>query len=181
MIDFEKFLEFHHPHAAYLNQTYVEVCVDAENKEYQKCGNKCVVSCRDTFSSLNFSIPSDNCSEKKCIEGCFCKHGYVRHHDKCVLAKECPIKSGRALEPSNEQSALLPKHLGLFSTGTANSKIPSLFSSFQTGCFSLVFNFQGMCNPITLIQKIMSEVAVPAKEVAALEGAIIIIITTIIQ
>lgn len=95
------------------NKTNLKVCADSENKEYRKCGNKCVLSCRYTLYSSNFSISNDDCDKNACIEGCFCKDGYVRHYDKCILAKECPIRNSRAMESSNDQSVGFLRHFGL--------------------------------------------------------------------
>lgn len=113
LIDFEKYQEFHQPNVASSNKTNAEVCSDGENKEYRKCGNKCVLSCRYTLYSSKFPISSDECSKKTCVEGCFCKDGYVRHYDKCILAKECPVRNGRASEPSSFQPGTFLRHFGM--------------------------------------------------------------------
>lgn len=104
LINFVKFQKFQRSNVASSNQPYEEVCTDAENKEYRKCGNKCVLSCRDTWSSSNFSALNENCSEDICIEGCFCKDEFVRDHDKCILAKECPISDSKAFQLSKLQA-----------------------------------------------------------------------------
>lgn len=121
LINLEKFQEFYRLNVANSNQTYVEVCADAENKVYRKCGNKCALSCRYSLSSSNFSISNENCNESLCIEGCFCKDGYVWHGVKCILAEVCPVKNRSLLEPSNDSSRPMPKQLGLFSPGRPNT------------------------------------------------------------
>lgn len=117
LIDFEKFQKFNHTNVGSSNKTNVELCTNSENKEYRKCGNKCVLSCRYALSTSNFSISTENCNETKCIEGCFCKNGFVRHHNKCILSKECPIRSSRALKASDDRSGTFLKHLGLLNQG----------------------------------------------------------------
>lgn len=133
LIDFEKYQQFHQPNVVSSNKTNAEVCSDKENKEYRKCGNKCVLSCQYTLYSSKFPISNDNCNKSTCIEGCFCKEGYVRHYDKCILAKECPIRNARAHEPTSVQSGAFFRHLnigcGLRGCSTASSSSSSSSSS----------------------------------------------------
>lgn len=152
LIDFEKYQEFHQPKVVSSNKTNAEVCSDAENKEYRKCGNKCVLSCRHTLYSSKFTISNDECSKNTCSEGCFCKDGYVRHYNKCVLAKECPVenmRNGKASEPSSFQPGTFLRHLGMGcglkgcasggGSGTVLRKSPLIHQFkriFRLNCFS---------------------------------------------
>ena len=59
---------------------------DGENFEYTLCGSYCPPSCDNLFDFI--ICPS------VCIEGCFCKTGYVLNtNGECILPNECPIKS----------------------------------------------------------------------------------------
>lgn len=102
LVDFEKYQQLanarRHPrNAKSFNQTTSSVCKDLEKEEYQKCGNKCVLGCRyDSLVSENVTA-TDNCNATKCIEGCFCKDGYVRYHHKCVPTTECPARKSKSI------------------------------------------------------------------------------------
>ncbi|KXJ80746.1 hypothetical protein RP20_CCG023609 [Aedes albopictus] len=63
--------------------TRVYECADP-NELYNCCGTACERNC----STLNVEII---CIEL-CVEGCFCRDGYVRQYDNgpCVLKEACP-------------------------------------------------------------------------------------------
>lgn len=69
------------------------------NEAYHRCGNKCVLGCRYasatqtlTPSIAGISLSKFECDKNECVEGCFCKHGLVRHQNKCIPPNECPIR-----------------------------------------------------------------------------------------
>lgn len=107
LIDFNKYQQIHPANAANSsNITKPEVCAGLENAVYQKCGTKCVLACRFTTIVLDLGATLKECDKNECIEGCFCKDGFVRYQDKCILPKECPIRSNKSIEfdtkmPSN--------------------------------------------------------------------------------
>ncbi|VDM11094.1 unnamed protein product [Wuchereria bancrofti] len=49
------------------------------NQEYQKCGTACPKTCN--------GVP-ENCTQQ-CVDGCFCKEGYVLDRDKCIPEGSC--------------------------------------------------------------------------------------------
>ncbi|XP_077284921.1 zonadhesin-like [Arctopsyche grandis] len=57
-------------------------CTDA-NEVYRFCGTACEANC-DKLNPV--------CPNRPCVEGCFCKPGYVRLQRKCVPIKDCPLK-----------------------------------------------------------------------------------------
>lgn len=85
-----------------------------ENEVYQECGAMCVLGCRNASSSIGITLSADECEEIKCVKGCFCKEGLVRHRDKCIPATEClDQRSGRAYRiPADVVGSM--KTLGLF-------------------------------------------------------------------
>jgi len=52
------------------------------NEEYLNCGSPCAGSCS--------SPPRKFCQSKQCIEGCFCKKGFIKHYDVCITIEKCP-------------------------------------------------------------------------------------------
>lgn len=73
----------------------IKICADPVNEVYQSCGNKCVLGCRYSSTSsviAGITLPKFDCDKNDCVEGCFCKHGLVRHQNKCIPASECPIR-----------------------------------------------------------------------------------------
>lgn len=66
-------------------------CLDSEHEVYQECGNKCVLACRYSVSTSVLPSENDECVKAKCIEGCFCKAGFVRNGNKCIPASQCPV------------------------------------------------------------------------------------------
>ena len=55
------------------------------NEEFTTCGTSCPSTCRDR------DIVGRICPEV-CVEGCFCREGYVRkeQNGECVLIEQCP-------------------------------------------------------------------------------------------
>lgn len=80
------------------NNTISEECVGLENSEFKKCGTTCVLSCRYIPTISNVTVTSNDCVENECIEGCFCKDGFVRYQNKCVLPGDCPLRSNKSIE-----------------------------------------------------------------------------------
>lgn len=139
LIDFQKYQQSinarRHPrNAKSANHTKSSVCADVEKEEYQKCGNKCVLGCRyDTLVSENITVTS-NCNATNCFEGCFCRDGFVRYHNKCIPGTECPARNTRSV--------------GLLLNGYETEYPSKLFGIFQRPCGS------SGCKPIqSLIQR----------------------------
>lgn len=97
LIDFQKYKQL----AIDPNKQNPELCA-AETEEYRKCGNKCVLACRNDSFASKITISRNDCDAAKCIEGCFCKDGLVRNQNRCIPAKECPIRRNRAMDMMDE-------------------------------------------------------------------------------
>lgn len=101
LIDFEKYQPFYND----LDFNEAGVCANPETEEYRKCGNRCVLGCRHASSSSKVALSEAECDDEiatKCVEGCFCKDGLVRHQNKCIPAKLCPTRRNKAIEIMNE-------------------------------------------------------------------------------
>lgn len=70
----------------------------AENEEYQECGKKCVLGCKNSSSSLGITLSEEECEKTECVKGCFCKDGFARQQDKCVPVSECSSRQSREYE-----------------------------------------------------------------------------------
>lgn len=84
------------------NNTPSDECIGMENATFQKCGTKCVLSCRFIPNVSNVAVTPNDCESNECVEGCFCKVGFVRYEDKCILPKECPVRSDKSIEFNTE-------------------------------------------------------------------------------
>lgn len=82
------------------NKTKLNECIDS-NEEYRKCGDSCVISCRYASSPSEIEASKNDCAKTECVEGCFCKDGFVRHQNKCILPKECPARSNKSIEAAD--------------------------------------------------------------------------------
>lgn len=80
------------------NSSTFEACIGVENAAYRKCGTKCILGCRFTPNILDVAVTPNDCENSECVEGCFCKDGYVRLEDKCILPKGCPVRSNKSIE-----------------------------------------------------------------------------------
>ncbi|XP_039439707.1 zonadhesin-like [Culex pipiens pallens] len=66
---------------------------------YRECGSACPPTCRNVLNP-NLEIA---CIDK-CVAGCFCRDGLVRHHNgKCVSPKQCRIPIGIFTVGSSEE------------------------------------------------------------------------------
>lgn len=72
---------------------FLEAACDDKNMEWNTCGPRCYQTCafqprgvRRTRAVCETTMPTG------CRPGCFCKKGYVRLNDKCVLSDDCPSK-----------------------------------------------------------------------------------------
>lgn len=85
------------------SQTLYKECGGLENEEYRMCGKKCVLNCRHDSMAVKFLISKEECDSNKCVEGCFCKDGFVRYHNKCVPINECPARrNNKAMDFATE-------------------------------------------------------------------------------
>ncbi|CAD5114007.1 DgyrCDS3170 [Dimorphilus gyrociliatus] len=54
------------------------------NSEYRECGPSCPQTCK------NIGDEKDKyCDHGPCVEGCYCKEGYILHNAKCIPAADC--------------------------------------------------------------------------------------------
>lgn len=141
LIDFQKYQQTinarRHPrNAKSINQTKSPVCADVEKEEYQKCGKKCILGCRhDSLVTENVTVTAkDNCNATNCIEGCFCKDGFIRYHHKCIPATECPARK--------------TKSIGMLYNGYETEYPSRLFGIFQRPCAQ-----SSGCKPLIQINK----------------------------
>lgn len=69
-------------------------CSVDENAEYLTCGPRCQATCgfqpRDARRDSRAVCTTAN--DSGCYPGCFCKSGYVKLNDRCVLPVNCPRK-----------------------------------------------------------------------------------------
>ncbi|KAK9872465.1 hypothetical protein WA026_017934 [Henosepilachna vigintioctopunctata] len=59
---------------------------EQRHTEWNHCGSKCPITCEHPYERGCFLV---------CVQGCFCKKGYVLDETKneCVLLEHCPKKS----------------------------------------------------------------------------------------
>lgn len=118
LIDFRKYQELLHPEEEITpNKTQIQVCADSENEEYRECGNKCVLSCRYATSPEDIAASEQDCDKSECVAGCYCKDGFVLYQDRCILAKECPNQSRKAIEHKTEPENVNSPEKGIFRPG----------------------------------------------------------------
>lgn len=69
-----------------------EACPE-DNMEWQPCGPRCYQTC--AFQPRGAKQGRAVCesianAQAGCYPGCYCKSGYVRLNDKCILPVDCP-------------------------------------------------------------------------------------------
>lgn len=83
------------PESSEVSTTIVAVetgCTDS-NMEINTCGPRCYQTCAVQPRGFRRSrAVCEAVNATGCYPGCFCKSGYVRLNEKCVLAKDCPSK-----------------------------------------------------------------------------------------
>lgn len=127
LIDFDKYHQLHPINVTISsNSTAATACADLDNGVYQVCGKKCILSCRYNPAILDVAQTSNDCPNTECIEGCFCKVGFVRYRDKCILPKECPQRSNKSIEfntdmPNNALGKRISKPNCAGSNGSSSS------------------------------------------------------------
>lgn len=98
LIEFNKYQQIHPANATISsNNTKPEECIGLENALYQKCGTMCISACRFIPES-DLAATLEECDTNECIDGCFCKDGFVRYQDKCILPNECPVRNNKSIE-----------------------------------------------------------------------------------
>lgn len=150
LIDYQKYQQSinarRHPrNAKSTNHTNSSACLDVEKEEYQKCGKQCVLGCRyDSLVSENVTA-TDHCNATSCFEGCFCKEGFIRYHNKCISATECPKRNTRSvgLLLNGYETEYPSKLFGIFRPcGSSGCKpIQALIQRPQQSCKHLCIYF----------------------------------------
>lgn len=79
------------------NQSISIECV-LKNGEYRICGKSCVLHCRHDSMAVKFFTSNEKCDATKCVEGCFCKDGFVRYHNECVPIADCAARGNKAMD-----------------------------------------------------------------------------------
>lgn len=103
LIDFSKYQKMYLANKANSsNNATTDVCIGMENATYHKCSAKCVLSCRLIPNMSDVAVTPNECENSACMEGCFCKVGFVRYEDKCVLPKDCPVRINKSIEFNTE-------------------------------------------------------------------------------
>lgn len=111
------------------NQTVSKECAHLKNQEYRMCGKKCVLNCRHDSKALKFSTSNEKCDTNKCVEGCFCKDGFVRYHNECVPIRECPTRRNRAVHFATEMKT--DTQMNIQNATQETSTNPKIFGFFN--------------------------------------------------
>lgn len=132
LIDSEKYNAIFQTLRNSTDESLRKECADPENEVYEKCGSKCVLGCRNSFTSLDIAVAKGDCEKASCVEGCFCKEGLVRNRGVCIPATECSIRKHKAVEFMQPVSMPATRHFGLF------NRQPLVISNAcgPSGCFS---------------------------------------------
>lgn len=73
---------------------FTEAACTGEHMEWNSCGPRCYQTC--AFQPRGVRRARAVCEPSSvttgCYPGCFCKSGYVRINDKCVMPTDCPSK-----------------------------------------------------------------------------------------
>lgn len=110
LIDFSKYQQIYLANMTNSsNNTKADKCISINNAAYHKCSSKCVLGCRFIPHISDVAVTPNECENSACIDGCFCKVGFVRYKDKCVLPEECPVRSKQSIELNTEVPKLILK------------------------------------------------------------------------
>lgn len=80
---------------------FSELACTRDNMEWLACGPRCYQTCgyqprdgREVNSKLQRKSKAycASSNDTGCYAGCYCKSGYVRFHDDCILPIQCPSK-----------------------------------------------------------------------------------------
>lgn len=80
---------------------FSELACTRDNMEWLACGPRCYQTCgyqprdgREVNSTLQRKSKAycASSNDTGCYAGCYCKSGYVRFHDDCILPIQCPIR-----------------------------------------------------------------------------------------
>lgn len=122
-------------------RTISKECSGLENEEYRMCGKKCVLNCRNDSIAGKFLISKEECDTNKCVEGCFCKDGFVRYRNKCVPINECPVRRNKAVDFVTEgknSTQIAPQMETAMNLNQAqvnqNASNPKIFGFFNRPC-----------------------------------------------
>lgn len=75
---------------------FTELACTRDNMEWLSCGPRCYQTCgfqpRDAKQQRKSRAVCASSNDTGCYAGCYCKSGYVRLNDNCVLPTMCPRK-----------------------------------------------------------------------------------------
>lgn len=78
---------------------FSELACTRDNMEWLACGPRCYQTCgfqprdgREVALERKSRAYCASSNDTGCYAGCYCKSGYVRFHDNCVLPIQCPSK-----------------------------------------------------------------------------------------
>jgi Trypsin Inhibitor like cysteine rich domain len=72
---------------------FTQMACTQENMEWNSCGPRCYQTCAFQPRGVRKSrAVCETASATGCYAACFCKSGYVRINDKCILPVDCPSK-----------------------------------------------------------------------------------------
>lgn len=89
---------------------FTDLACTEPNMEWLSCGPRCYQTCAFQPRGVRKTrAVCENVSSTGCYVGCFCKSGYVRINEKCILPIDCPGKSKTvcALKASSKPDCLL--------------------------------------------------------------------------
>lgn len=73
---------------------FTDLACTEQHMEWLSCGPRCYQTCAFQPRGVRQTrAVCENVVSTGCYVGCFCKSGYVRINDKCILPVDCPGKS----------------------------------------------------------------------------------------
>lgn len=79
---------------------FTKLACTGDNYEWNSCGPRCYQTCvfqpRENIRAAK--AVCESATSTGCHPGCFCKSGFVRLNDQCILPVECPSEFGDILK-----------------------------------------------------------------------------------